>query len=111
MGSNNELDLDYLNEIKEKLSKYNFVLSGFEIPFKTALYSLKISKQNGSITILNPAPAINLVNEDLSFIDYVTPNESELRICLGMRPDAQNSNSELAEKLFRNGINNLVVTE
>ncbi len=111
MGSNNELDLGYLDEIKENLSKYNFVLSGFEIPFKTALYSLKISKQNGSITILNPAPAINLVNEDLSFIDYVTPNESELRICLGMRPDAQNSNSELAEKLFKNGINNLVVTE
>ena len=111
MGSNNELDLDYLNEIKEELPKYNFVLSGFEIPFKTALYSLKLSKQNGSVTILNPAPAINLVNEDLSFIDYVTPNESELRICLGMKPDAQNSNSELAEKLFRNGINNLVVTE
>jgi ribokinase len=42
--------------------------------------------------------------------DYVTPNESELRILLGLAPDDATPTPELAHRLRALGAKNLVVT-
>jgi len=47
-----------------------------------------VAKAAGARTILNPAPASNLTAYDLSAIDYLTPNETEARVCLGLDPAA-----------------------
>jgi len=43
-------------------------------------------------------------------VDYLTPNESELRILLGLPADDPRSSRELARELRRRGVRNVVVT-
>jgi ribokinase len=64
----------------------------------------------GASTILNPAPARALPPEIFASVDYLTPNESELRILLGLPADDPRSSRELAAELRRRGVRNVVVT-
>lgn len=43
--------------------------------------------RSGVRTILNPAPAAKLDDSVLKQVDYLTPNETELRILLGLVPN------------------------
>ena len=110
MGSNNLLDEDFVNSIKKEISESKVVISVLEIPLIAAMRSMEIGRQTGIITILNPAPAQNLKSCNLNNIDYLTPNETELRICLGMDPDDKSDNLYLAKKLRDLGVKNLIVT-
>lgn len=81
-----------------------------EIPLETALYACAIAKAQGATVILNPAPAANLQAFDLSAVDYLTPNETEARVCLGLEPDDARSESDIARQLLQTGCRNVVVT-
>ena len=48
-----------------------------EQPLDAAVRGLRIARENGVTTILNPAPARALSDEVLALCDYVTPNETE----------------------------------
>jgi ribokinase len=81
-----------------------------EIPLATALEGLAAAKAAGARTILNPAPASDLTAFDLSAIDYLTPNETEARLCLGLDPAATVSEEELATGLLTLGVGAVVFT-
>jgi ribokinase len=101
------------NDIDRALSSVsgdNFVLAQLEIPLETALYALKQSKKLGAFTILNPAPASFFNEESLSFIDILTPNETEARICIGLAPDSKVTDEEIALRLLKTGSKNIIVT-
>jgi ribokinase len=59
---------------------------------------------------LNPAPARDLRNEDLSSIHVLTPNETEGRICLGLAPHDPIKDNDLASALLELGVENVVLT-
>ena len=100
-------DIDaHLDLIKE----CDVVLAQLEIPLETALYAMKKAKELGKITVLNPAPAVDLSNQDLSNCDYVTPNETEARVVVGMLPTDNISNRQAADKLLANGCKSVVMT-
>ena len=61
-------------------------------------------------TILNPAPATKLPQEIFAHVDYLTPNESELRILMGLAPDDPSSTRDLALALRERGVGTVVVT-
>jgi ribokinase len=46
-------------------------------------YALKLAKEKGIRTILNPAPAGKLPAEVIALADYMTPNETELEVLSG----------------------------
>ena len=74
------------NRLKPFLDGCGTALAQCEIPLSTALEGLAAAKAAGAITILNPAPASDLAGFDLSWIDYLTPNETEAKLCLGLGP-------------------------
>ena len=43
-------------------------------------YALKVAKENGVKTILNPAPARDIGDEILKNADFITPNETEFEL-------------------------------
>jgi ribokinase len=86
------------------------VLAQFEIPSDTALYALSEGRKRGAFTILNPAPATNLSSQHLDYIDVLTPNETEARICLGLAPDTDITDEEAGRKLLATGCRNVIVT-
>jgi len=57
------------------------VLIQLEIPIESALHASSAAKKMDAMDILNPPPAADLFNYDLSYIDFITPNETESRIC------------------------------
>jgi ribokinase len=85
-------------------------LAQCEIPLATALEGLAAAKAAGARTILNPAPASNLTAYDLSAIDYLTPNETEARVCLGLDPAAPVTEEQLAAGLLELGVGAVVFT-
>ena len=82
-----------------------------EIPVESALYAAKVAKKSGAVVVLNPAPAVNLSDKDLSFIDFITPNETEARISCGWEHRNPISDEEAAQKLFSLGCKNVIVTQ
>lgn len=84
------------------------VIVQLEIKPETALAALKIGKQLGAITILNPAPAPETysIEEFYKYADIVIPNESELRKIVG---DDTSDEVAMAKKLFNKGVARAVV--
>ena len=79
---------DYLtfDEIKQELLKFSettYFVSGFEIPYTVALECAKFVKELGMKTIINPGPATENDLGDLSYVDYLIPNETEALLLAG----------------------------
>jgi ribokinase len=64
------------------------VLVGHEIPTAAAAAALRVGRDLGAATILNPAPATSLDAETVALADLVTPNEGELAMlrAVGIEP-------------------------
>lgn len=110
IGAINQFSRADIDAALGSISNNTTVLLQLEIPLDTALYAAEQAKLRGATVILNPAPAQDLTGYDLSFIDFLTPNETEARICLGLANDTSLSDEEAAEKLLQLGCKNIVLT-
>ncbi|WP_313669025.1 ribokinase [Atlantibacter sp.] len=110
MGANKLFSPAHVDEARTLIEQSRVALAQLEIPLETALYGLNLAKQLGKITILNPAPARDLHGVNLSHIDYLTPNETEARVALGLAPDDARSNREIADLLLETGCRYVVMT-
>lgn len=95
---------------KEIIESSDVILSPLEIPFETAIAASRVAKAAGVKSILNPAPAINLRDKDLSSVYVLTPNETEARVCLGLEPDDPTNEIDLAVALLALGAENVILT-
>ena len=84
-GSNMAFEVEEIKRIEHLFREASVFLTQLEIPIPVVEYSLFKAKQNGCITILDPAPARKLSDEILKLADIVTPNEIELEILTGMK--------------------------
>lgn len=110
MGANKLMDAAFVDQVEEQIAKSDVVMSVLELPVEAAARAMELGKKHGVRTILNPAPATRLEDEVLKNIDYLTPNETELRILMGLAPDDPTPTSDLARKLRERGVGNLIVT-
>ena len=82
-----------------------------EIPLEIVGYVKKIVEEDGKIVILDPAPAIKDIPENiLKGIDYIKPNETELQILTGMEVKNRKDITEAAKILIKKGVKNVIVT-
>lgn len=110
MGANELISKEIVEKNIDQIEKADAVLTQLEIPIDIALYALKRAKELGKKTILNPAPAVKLLGRDLSFVDIVTPNETEARVSIGELPDVAMTHREVALKLLETGCGSVVMT-
>lgn len=110
MGANELFSKDQLDKNINNIQLSDVVIAQLEISLETALYGLKLAKKFGKKTILNPAPACNLIGKDLSFVDYITPNETEAKIAAGLAPDDSKSHREVANILLTTKCKAVVMT-
>ena len=110
MGANNLMDATYVDLAEAQIARSDSVMAVLEIPIEAAARALELGKKHGVRTILNPAPAALLPDSIFSQIDILTPNESELRIIMGLKPDDPTPNAELAAQLKARGVQTLIVT-
>jgi ribokinase len=99
MGANELIDRQFVRKAETVIARSDVVLSVLEIPVEGAAEAMTLGRKHGVKTILNPAPAAALPEEMLRVIDLITPNETELRILMGLRPDDAAPTRELALEL------------
>ncbi len=111
VGANAFLSPEDVNQVESKIARSDVVLSVLEISAETAGRAMALGRGHGALTILNPAPATPLSNAILENVDVITPNETEIKILLGLEPSSKDDIPELAKALQMRGVKNVVVTQ
>ena len=110
MGANELLDADAVDAGEAQIAASDVVMTVLEVPTSAAARAMELGRKHGETTILNPAPARALPPAIFESVDYLTPNESELRILLDLPADDPRSSRELAQELRRRGVRNVITT-
>ncbi len=110
-GANALFSPAHVDRAADRIRQSKVVITQLEIPVATAAYGLKLGKQAGATTILNPAPATAVPTEMFANVDIVTPNHTELRILLGRQPDDPTDDKDLCAELLRAGVKTIVLTQ
>jgi len=75
-----------LQQAQALIARADYVLVQMEIPMETVEATLRLGHRLGVPVILNPAPAQKLPLEWLKLARYITPNQHELALLLGLDP-------------------------
>ncbi|MBI3761753.1 MAG: ribokinase [Chloroflexi bacterium] len=110
MGANHLLSPEDVDRAEALIASSDVVMSVLEISPETAARAMALATKHGLISILNPAPAQPLGDVILANVDVLTPNESELRILSGLAPDDPTDTLDLAHRLQKRGVRQVVVT-
>ena len=109
-GANELLNAADISAASEALKSAAVVLTQLEIPVAAAEAALARGRSAGAITILNPAPVRPLPASLFELIDVLTPNETEARVLAGLAPDGKEEPAEIARRLIRRGVKQVVMT-
>ncbi len=92
------------------IKRSKIFLTQLEVPKDVTLHCLKTAKENGCITILNPAPAFEISKEFFNNIDFFTPNETEAEFYTGISITSEKEAKQAADKLLNLGIKKIIIT-
>ncbi len=110
LGANGSLSAGDLKKLKRHFSGVGIFATQLEIPVSTAETGLKMAKEQGAITLLNPSPPVRLSPKLLSRVDFIIPNELEAQFLTGLKWKRDQHIPKIAEKLLEMGPKNVVVT-
>lgn len=98
-GTNDHVDIDYVNEVKDSILECEIVLLQHEIPQETVEYVIALCADSGVKVVLNPGPARPVKQETLEKVTYLTPNEHEAVILFGRDISFEEMMKKYPEKL------------
>lgn len=98
-GTNNCVDTDYINEVRDAILECEIVLLQHEIPQETIEHVINLCADNGVKVVLNPGPARPVRKEILEKVTYLTPNEHETVILFGKEKSFEELMKAYPEKL------------
>lgn len=109
-GSNGCLTPEVLAPRLDRLKAPDYLLLQMEIPIESIRYLLARYREK-TVLIVNPAPVpADLALSELSGVDYLIPNESELALLSGMPVCEIGQVVKAADVLLKAGVKKLVVT-
>ncbi|WP_109408003.1 ribokinase [Proteus genomosp. 4] len=109
-GANGALTPIHLEQYHHVIEHADALLMQLESPLDTVFEAAKLAKSHHTKVILNPAPAQPLSDEFLSFIDVITPNETEAEILTGVSVHDEAGATKAADILHRKGIKQVLIT-
>lgn len=109
-GANFGMDESLLKGTDDLFKDGDFLIAQFETPQAVTAAAFKQAKAHGVTTILNPAPAKEILPELLAVTDVVIPNESESEVLTGIAVDSEAAMLETADYFKAHGVNNLLIT-
>jgi ribokinase len=87
-------------------------MTQLEINLSAVEYGLYLAKQNGIMTILNPAPAMAINPAVFANADFITPNETETQFFTDVLPVAEKPETcqHAVSQFKKQGAKNVVIT-
>ena len=110
VGAPSTLKVAEIDKHIDIIKNSKIFLTQLEVPKDVTLHCLKIAKENGCLTILNPAPASEITKEFYNNIDYFTPNETEAEFYTGIKITNEKEAKLAADKLINLGIKKIIIT-
>ena len=99
-----------VDRAKGRIAESAVFMTQLELPVAVVEHGLRVARECGVRTILNPAPACALADGLFALCDYVTPNESEAAILTGLPVASMEDAERAATALLRRGARNVVLT-
>ena len=110
VGAPSSLQISEIEKQINLIKRSKIFLTQLEVPKDVTLHCLKTAKENGCITILNPAPASEISKEFYNNIDFFTPNETEAEFYTGIKITNDQEAKQAADKLINLGIKKVIIT-
>ena len=110
VGAPSTLKINEVDKQIDLIKNSKIFLTQLEVPKDVILHCLKIAKESGCLTILNPAPASEITNEFYNYIDFFTPNETEAEFYTGIKITNEQDAKKAANKLIKLGIKKAIIT-
>lgn len=108
-GANGRVDFQLIDGQLASLLESDIFLFQLEIPLETVVYTMKKLKEHGKTIILDPAPGRVLPDEIFNYIDYITPNETEIAIISGRKIKTLADIREAAASLYQKGVGTVIL--
>ncbi|MFI1292902.1 ribokinase [Streptomyces sp. NPDC020792] len=83
-GALDELDAAAVAPFRAEIASADILVVSMEIPEEAVVAALRLGRETGTPTLLNPAPARPLPDECWPLIDVITPNQTEAPVLLGL---------------------------
>lgn len=100
----------HVEDWRGEIAAADVFLTQLEQPVDAAMAALRIAREAGVRTILNPAPAAELPGGMLALCDVVTPNESEAEGLTGMAVTDRASAEAAGRDLLNQGAGAALIT-
>ncbi|MDZ4991396.1 ribokinase [Clostridium perfringens] len=109
-GSNMTLTRDEIHSAEEVIKESEIIISQFETHEDITIEAFKIAKENGKVTILNPAPAKKIKEELLKYTDIIVPNETEAELLTGIEIKDIEDAKEAGKIFLDKGVKFVIIT-
>lgn len=110
-GANDELTEDEIEQARPAIAAAGVLVCQLEIPLHLTLAALRIAREVGTRTILNPAPAHEaLAEEFFGLADIFCPNEPETQLFTGQPVATPDDAAARAQELRTRGARAVVLT-
>ncbi len=110
-GANDLLTLEEIESARPAIASAQVVVCQLEIPVEITLAALRIARQEGVMTIFNPAPARpELPDELYQLSDIFCPNESETELLTGLPVTTLEEAERAARILMERGAGAVILT-
>jgi ribokinase len=83
-GANADLAPEDVDKVLPELQSCRILLTQMETGERAVVYAMQKAKENGSLVILDPAPAEGITMRALQYADIVIPNEQETKYMTGI---------------------------
>jgi ribokinase len=110
-GANDTVTAEEILKQAELFRKSRAVVVQLETPIPAVEATLRLGRETGAITVLNPAPFAPVSDELLKFCDWIIPNENEAEKLTGVEVRDPNSAHVAAKALKKRcGCENILIT-
>ncbi len=109
-AANSHVGRDEVLTAEEDFATCDVVLTQLEINMTGVMAAAELAKKYNKPFILNPAPALPLPDEIWAFVDWFTPNETEVTLYTGVEVNSDDDARAAAGVLLDRGVKNVVIT-
>lgn len=107
-GTNALVDNNQIDRLMPLLLDCDIIMLQLEIPMETVCYAAKVLSKAGKCIILDPAPAVDLPEELYGYVDYLTPNSTELAILSKISVQNLDEAERASRSLIERGAKNVI---
>ncbi len=107
-GANGKVDRTLIDENWDLMEARDIFLFQLEIPLDTILYTMERLNKAGKTIIFDPAPAMALPDEMYKYVDYITPNETEIEMLTQIKIENDEDLKKAGRWLISKGVKNVV---